>query len=140
MIQYSREELKTRAFRRAALALHGHWEEGSGAHTRLFETLVPDEFVIWGTSVRGGKYREHAVPCSVLRDRCFEMFRAGACIDDVAKFIGDHLKIVLITTEEAEQLNVHMKLKNTMPPDWTPGGDVFARFTAAGITIQAVEL
>ena len=135
MSKYSLDDLRVRACRRAALALHSYWEEGSGAHTRLFETLVPDEYVVSGVSIKGGWYREHVVPCKVIRDHCFELCAQGASVEDVAAFIQAHLKIVFITPEEAEHLNVRMKLKTKMPAGWAVGDDVMARLAAAGISI-----
>ena len=76
-----------------------------GAHTRLFETLVPDELVIAGMSQNGGWYREHAGPCKIIRDLSFGMYDKNMPVEAVAAFIEAHLKIVFITPDEAQYMN-----------------------------------
>jgi hypothetical protein len=76
----------------------------SAAHTRLFETLIRDEYVVSGTSIKGEthpEHREHVVPGKVIRDYCLNLFDQGASDREVAVFIRDHLKIIKITKEEA---------------------------------------
>jgi hypothetical protein len=107
----------------------------SRAHTRLFEILIRDEYVVVGSSERGGTYREHAVPLSLIRDHCFVMFGEGKSDVEVAAFIERHLKIVLITNEEAQHLDGKLGLRTKMPPEWSVGDDVMARFEAAGVAI-----
>ena len=132
--QFSSQELKNRAFRRAAQVLYEHWEEGTGAHTRLFETLIPESYVLIGRSSKGDSHREHVVPCAWIRDRSIELFEQGKSIDEVARFIETHLKVVKISEEERSLLDFEMGLKTTMPSGWEPG-DVMSRLTAAGIVL-----
>jgi hypothetical protein len=125
-------------FLRVARALRSLWEEGDRrADTRLFETLIRDEYVISGTSIKGEthpEHRAHVVPRKVIRDCCLNLFDQGASDHDVAVFIRDHLKIIKITKEEAAYLN--KGLKDKMPAGWTVGGDIMARFSAADISIR----
>lgn len=131
---FTAEELKKRAFLRAAHVLYGHWEEGTGAHSRLFETLIPEGGLLLGTSVEGPGWREHVVPCAVIRDRCLQLFDDGKSIEDVAAYIEAHLKIVVISREERDRLDFKLGLKSTMPIGWEDG-DIMARLKAAGIQL-----
>jgi hypothetical protein len=97
--------------------------------------LIRDDYVLYGTSGRGGTYREHAVPLSVIRDHCLRILDEGGSDDEVAEFIAGHLRIVLITREEAEHLDWILGLRTRMPPGWAVGDDVMARFVVAGINV-----
>lgn len=44
--------MRLRAFLRLAEIMRDHWEEGRDGHSRMFEVLVPDEFVIDGAPLR----------------------------------------------------------------------------------------
>jgi hypothetical protein len=129
-------------FLRVARALRSLWEEGDRrADTRLFETLIRDEYVISGTSIKGEthpEHREHVVPRKVIRDCCLNLFDQGASDHDVAVFIRDHLKIIKITKEEAAYLN--KGLKDKMPAGWTVGGDIMARFQQLTFLSACFEL
>jgi hypothetical protein len=129
------------AFLRVAQVLYGHWEEGSGADTRLFKTLIPDSYIDAGRSVSVGKsasgfvWREHVVPCFVIRECCKELFQQDKSVQDVATFIETHLKLVTITMEERENLDFKLGYKNSMPKGWDCGGDIWARFKEAEIVV-----
>ncbi len=135
---FTAEELRKRAFLRAAQVLYGHWEEGTGAHSRLFETLIPESGLLLGTSVEGSGWREHVVPCAVIRDRCLQLFDQGKSVEDVAAYIETHLKIVIISREERARLDFQLGLKSTMPTGWEDG-DIMARLRAAGIELRDKE-
>lgn len=116
--------------------IHGQWEEGWGVHSRIFEVIVPDAFVTKGQSSKGGGYREHAVPCSLIRNHANTMFDQGASIDEVADMISKHLRIVIITPEEAKHIDHELGLKEVMPEGWEFGvGDPLARLHAGGVTV-----
>lgn len=127
-------EIKQRAVRRGALVLFELWEEGRGAHSRLLELLVPDSYIIVGTSKNGGGWREHLVPLAFIRDQCFEIFENGDGIDAAAKFIDEHLKVAYITPDERRKIDFELGLRGRMPDEWTPG-DYLARLNAAGINL-----
>jgi hypothetical protein len=123
-------------FLRAGRALRSLWVEGdSKAHTRLFETLIRDDYVIHGSSGLGGTYREHAVPLSLIRDHCLLLLGDGKSDDEVAAFIEEHLRIVLMTKQEAKHIDLELGFRTKMPPGWEVGDAPLARFKTAGISI-----
>jgi hypothetical protein len=133
---FTKKEMKDRAIFRVAEIIQGQWEEGGGVHSRIFEVLVPDEFVVNGQSRNGGGYREHVVPCSLIRNHANVMFENDATIEEVASMINRHLRIVIITTEEAKHLDQTLGLKEIMPKGWQFGSsDPLARLHAAGIEL-----
>jgi hypothetical protein len=142
MAQFTLEQLRQRAFLRVSSVLHGFWEEqqhlnlGRGSvHSRLFDTLVLDAYITLPKSKKGHGHKEHVVPCAYLRDHSFRMFTAGKSIDDVALMIGRLLRIAYITREEA--LEIDVRWKTTMPPDWDPeAGSILARLDAAGVELE----
>jgi len=131
---FTDEEVKRRSVRRAALVLFELWEEDRGAHSRLLELLLPDSYILVGTSVNGGGWREHLVPLAFIRDQCFKLFCEGKGIEEAAQYIDQHLKIAHITREEREKIDVELGLRSKMPETWEPG-DFLARLKAAGINI-----
>ena len=136
-MKFTIREKRLRAIKRIAEVLFDHWEEERDGHTRTFEILVPDEFVIDGQSVKGGNYREHVVPCATIRAGCKEMYANGASIADVTKMIDKYLRIVLITPEEAKHLDQALGLKTVMPSGWVFGdGDPLERLKVAGIVLS----
>lgn len=143
---YSQEELIERAFLRLAVFLHGLWQEGDNADSRLFEKLIPDAFVKKGMSVRAqvlvrerepvSLHREHVVPCAVLRDCVFKRFHDNATLEEVAVDIRRNLVIVDILFEEARRMDFELNLKSRMPDHWRfESNDPFARLRAAGIDV-----
>jgi hypothetical protein len=140
-MKFTAREMRSRAIRRLAEVMHDHWDEGRDGHSRIFEVLVPDEMVIDGISAQGGHYREHIVPCVVIREGCKQMYSKGATVDEVARAIDKHLRIVLISTDEAHRLDHELGLKTLMPSGWVFGKDEpMARINAAGITLDQSDL
>jgi hypothetical protein len=132
--RFSKEELVDRTFARVARVIYELWEEGRGDTRLLDNWLIPDEFVIAGTSKRGGGRREHVIPRIMIYDQCLEMYERKASIDDVARFIRRHLAIVHISRDEQILLDQALGLKTRMPDGWEfSTGDVFARLKAGGI-------
>lgn len=141
MNKYSIAQLKTRCCERAAYVLKGNYEEDSGVHSRIFEVLIPDNYVITGESLAGKGYREHIVPCAFIRDECMKMYGDDAEIKDVAEAIEHHLKIILITKEEASFLDYEKGLKTSMPSGWVFNkSDVYARLHEANIKFREYDL
>lgn len=146
MSEFTPEELRQRAFKRAALVLKHYWEEQKDefttearVHSRLFDPLVPDCHVFIGKSKKGGGHREHLVPCVVLRDRAFSMYRDMFNEDDVAKMLEQFLRIADITPAEAKHIDHTLKLKTSMPPDWSfETGSVMARLIAGGVELETI--
>ena len=129
MTKFSHDELKQRAFERAALVLRHFYEEqkdefkdDAKLHTRIFETLIaPAHIDVLGMSEELKKqnckeYREHVVPCAWIRNRAFAMYHEGATENDVASMVRRLLKIALISSDEANIIN--KKYKYTMPDGW----------------------
>ncbi|MGX1187452.1 hypothetical protein AB7M29_005131 [Pseudomonas sp. F-14 TE3623] len=134
MTKHTQLEKKQRAIKRLAEIFRDHWEEGRVGSTRIFEHVIPDEWLICGVSSSGGSYREHVVPCVLIRDQSIKMYQEGKMIEDVARMIEKHLAIVLISEEEKNLLDKQRGWKTTMPEDWAFGaGDPFARLTSSGI-------
>ncbi|WP_052321244.1 hypothetical protein [Pseudomonas fluorescens] len=147
MSSYTPEDLKQRAFERAAWVLKHHWEEqkdllprAARVHSRIFDTLIHSSFILYGVSEKGTGHTEHLVPCSLIRDQAFRMFWAGKVVDEVALMLQRTLKIAHITKEEARLLDVDLGLKTTMPGNWCfETGAVTARLDLAGIKLTLVE-
>ncbi|WP_460057719.1 hypothetical protein [Pseudomonas sp. S2_D06] len=134
MTKHTLLEKKQRAIKRLAEIFRDHWEEGRVGSTRIFEHVIPDEWLICGKSSSGGSYREHVVPCVLIRDQSIKMYEEGKMIEDVAKMIDRHLAIVLISEEEKDRLEKQRGWKTTMPEGWVFGsGDPFARLTSSEI-------
>lgn len=135
--KYSAEEMLERAFYRIAWNVKHMWEETGHSDTRLFdEPVIPDKFVLVGQSKSGGTYREHIVPRVFICHECHKMFEQGESIEAVARFIRRHLKIVLISKEESDRLNLkaNLGLREKMPNGWvSDAGDVFERLKIAGV-------
>ena len=129
--------LKQRACHRCAYVLRGEWEDQQRAHSRVFDTLVPIRYTFVGTSVKGGAYNEHVVPCAYLRDLASFQFKEGRSLDDVANMLDRLLKVARITSAEQKLLDQELGWRNTMPENWDPDtGSPFARFEAAGIKLK----
>jgi len=138
---FTYEELRRRAFERAAHTLFSFWEEqkdnhprSADVHSRIFETLIYNEYIELNEKAPNRKYPEHVVPCAYIRDHAFNMFWEGKTADAVATMIGRLLRIAYISNDEAKKLDaVH---KYTMPDDWNPESDsILRRLDDAGIKI-----
>lgn len=139
MNNFTDEQRLERACLRVAMHIRGLFEERGSSDTRLLESLfIPDELTIAGQSdaYSGKGHREHVVPRKVIIEECHEMLRQERDDAAIARFIKDHVKIVLITQEECERLDrkEHHGLRQAMPEGWAVGDDIFARLTAAGIS------
>lgn len=93
MTKYTQTEKKQRAIKRLAEIFYDHWEERRVGSTRIFEHVVPDEWLICGRSSSGGSYREHIAPCVFIRDQSIKMYQEGKLVEDVAKMIDRYLAI-----------------------------------------------
>ena len=135
------EELRDRAFRRVADVLYSFWEEQKDAvprsaavHSRLFDTLVYNEYIELNKKSKERTYPEHVVPCAYIRNLAFQMYWDGRDQAAVAQMISRLLRIAYITPQEAKTLDaVH---KYTMPEGWDPvDGSVLRRLEDAGIQV-----
>ena len=148
MSSYTPEDLKQRAFERAAWVLEHHWEEqkdllprAARVHSRIFDILIHSSLILYGVSINGTGHTEHLVPCSLIRDQAFKMFWDGKDVNAVALMLRRTLKIAHITKEEARILDFDLGLKTTMPGVWCfETGDVTARLDVAGIKLTLVDL
>ncbi len=132
--KFSTQELKSRNFLRIARIIFELWEEDRGNTDLLNAILIPDEWVLVGTSVNGGGKREHVVPRVVIYDECWKMFDQGKSIEEAAALIEKFLCIVQITKAEQFHIDHRLNLKSTMPDGWTfENGDVYARLRAANV-------
>ena len=77
-------------------------------------------------------HREHAIPMKITKPELMKM--EDASIEEIAEFIDKRIVSVLITKEEAKQLDKKGGLKDKMPADWD-GKNVFARFEAKNIKL-----
>lgn len=136
------------AFLRTAYVLHSHWKVSNdtekkslqcGGHSRLFEVLIPDTYIIKGESINGKGRREHVVPCAVIRDRAYSMFNADSSIEDVADMIRNNLIIIHITKEEQVKLDVELGYKQTMPDNWEFEQDPYIRLVMANIEFRLYD-
>ena len=135
---YSSEERRDRAFLRAAAHIRGLWEEKGSSDTRILDAFfLPDEFTVVGRShsYNGEGRREHVVPRLVIIKECHAMLESGENDQAIAKFIRDHVRIVLISKEEQETLDRRdqFALKQIMPEGWAFGGNTYARLQAANV-------
>jgi len=141
--KFSPEQRLERATLRVAMHIRGLWEEKGGSDTRLLEALfIPDELTLAGHSqaFTGKGRREHVIPRLVIIEQCHRMLEARATDAQIAKFIRDHVRIVMISAEECERLDraAHLGLRQTMPVGWKFGASLFARLEAAGIEWTAI--
>lgn len=135
---YTDAERLERACLRTAMHIRGIWEETGGSDTRLLDSLfISDALTTVGRSpnYESGRCREHVVPRRVIIMECREMLKRGEGDVAIAKLIERHNKIVLISREERDRLDrrEHLGLRQSMPKDWTFGGDIYARLHLAGI-------
>jgi hypothetical protein len=79
-------------------------------------------------------WREHAVPCNLIKSKAVEMIRNGDCNRQVSEFILKHAKIVLLAEYQHKILDEHVRDK--MPSDWRFGDDVYARFTYMNVQFE----
>lgn len=77
------------------------------------------------------QWREHLVPCVMIKDRAVELFQNGASVTEVAQMLKENLAIVIITQEEAKTVDV--VYQTTMPTGWQWGDSVFSRLDVVGI-------
>jgi len=76
-------------------------------------------------------WREHIIPCTLIRDEFIQMVEAGATVAELAQMLKTNLAIVMITPEEAALID--STYKTTMPDGWNFGDSVFARLDAMGV-------
>jgi len=134
--ELQKQQMKSQAIRRLAEIFYDHFEEGRVGSSRIFEHIVPDEWIIRGQS-NGGENREHVVPCARIRNDCIKMYTEGKSKEEVASMIERHLWIVLITKQEADKLNRELGWQNDMPAEWQyENGDPFFRLHEAGIVFS----
>lgn len=84
----------------------------------------------------------------MLRDRAFQMSWDGAASKkdiveiekEVAQMLERFLRTAHITREEADYLDHELKLKTTMPEDWSwDTGSVMARLDKAQISLSELK-
>lgn len=148
MSKYSKDELRKRAFKRLAWVLWHYWEEqqddlprAAKVHSRLFDTLIYDEYITLGRSIKVSgtrdQHREHLVPCAMLRDKAFSMYWDNKSPDDVADMFERFLRIAFIHKAEAHDLDFVRGWKASMPHGWDfENGSVTARIDEAGIKLE----
>lgn len=128
------EQLARNACHRAAYVLKGEFEDNQRSHSRVLDVVVQRRYTFAGTSVRGGGYSEHVVPCAYLRDLACAYYDEGRSVDDVAEMLFRLLKVVDITKEEQFKLNQELGLRTKMPVGWDhENGSPYARLDEAGI-------
>ena len=136
--KFSHTQLWERASLRAASHMRGLWEEKGSSDTRLLESLfLPDAYTVVGRSIASpvGGRREHVIPRLMLAEECHRMLDRGATDDELAAFLRDSVKIVIVSDEERRRMDdrAQLRLRQRMPDGWSFGDDPFARLAAAGI-------
>lgn len=139
---FSRQQLRQRAFQRVANTLYSFWEEQKDScprsvavHSRLFDTLVFNEYITMNRRSKDRSYPEHVVPCAYIRNLAFNMFWDGKEPADVAKMVERLLRIAYISTEQAKAIDALHKY--SMPIDWDPDTDpITARLDLLGIKVE----
>ena len=134
---YTMAERHDRACMRIAMHIRGLWEETGRSDTRLLEGLfLPDAFTVIGHShnFTGKGRREHVVPRLFVIEKCIEMLDLGQDDKAIAEFIREHVKIIMISDEEQVRLDSRTTgLRQKMPKDWQPGGDIYARLKEVNV-------
>lgn len=74
------------------------------------------------------QWREHIVPCTLIKEEAIRMAQAGAAIPQIAQMLKENLAIVIITAEEAKTIDA--VYQTTMPTGWNFGDSIFARLDA----------
>jgi len=82
---------------------------------------------------------EHAVPCSVTRNRLLEITKNTVCMDIIYETLQESLPVVIITRVENDLLSMK-KLKSRMPESWSWGESQLSRYEALGIEISQSEI
>ena len=77
------------------------------------------------------QWREHIVPCTMIKEEAIRMAEANEPIAHIAQMLKENLAIVIITAEEAKKLDA--VYQTTMPEGWSFGDSKFARLDAMGI-------
>ncbi len=136
--QFSSEQLWERASLRVASHMRSLWEEKGSSDTRLLESFfLPDAYTVVGRSVAcdGKGHREHVIPRLVVVAECHRLLDQGATDDELAAFIREHTKIVIVSDDERRRLDhrSELGLRQRMPAGWVFGDDPFARLTAASV-------
>ncbi len=141
MSEFTYKELKDRAYKRAALMLHSFWEEQKdnaartvSVHSRIFEALIYNEYVVLNIKSQTRQYPEHVVPCAYIRNLAFKMYWDGKSIDEVANMIDRLYHIAYITSDESTIID--KKYKSIMPDNWNPQTDsILIRLEGEGIKL-----
>jgi len=76
-------------------------------------------------------WREHLVPCCMIKDKAIEMVKSNCSIAKIAQMLKENLAIMIISQEE--QKIVDADFQTTMPKGWEWGDSVFARLDETGI-------
>lgn len=98
---------------------------GFDAHDDLF-------LVGWSISALVNKdgplWREHLVPCVLIKEEAIRMVQAGDSDARIAVMLKQNLAIMIITQGQQEVLD--KDYQTTMPPGWKFGDSIFARLDA----------
>lgn len=78
-------------------------------------------------------WREHIVPCEVLRKEAKRIFLNGGTKEDIAEMLHKNLYIVNIHEQDARRLDGELGLRDSMPEGWEFGDCIFARLDEAKI-------
>ena len=80
---------------------------------------------------------EHMIPASVIANKLLEIRKLNLSRSDVEQVMRYSGSIAIMLRDEDAKLNSHpYKLKSKMPPCWTYGQPVLARYDAAGIKLS----
>ena len=113
---------------------------GSQRKLNQYRTMLSaddmDSLITCGYSLKYSdfnKRREHVVPVIIIFNEMKRLYAAKASKEEIANLIKKNLRIVLISNEEQQRLDVELGMQTAMPEGWKWGDDIFARLHAAGI-------
>lgn len=103
---------------------------GFDAHDDLF-VVGKSKAVL--TDPTAPTWREHLVPCALIKEEAIRMVQAGESLGRLARMLQQNLVIAIITQDEQELID--SKFRTTMPPSWKFGDCVFERLNHFNVQI-----
>ena len=136
-IPYNKDDLK---FVIGGVAFKPRYDFVSKEALKILKQRNPERDFAQGVKYEhyiGGRVmvKEHPIPVTVMIEHICKIAQEqhGISEEECRDIINKYAKIALISADEDAKIRA-MGLNNAMPKDWNwQDGDVFARYTAAGI-------
>jgi len=106
-------------------------ERGSLGFDAHDDLMMVGESVAVRTEPDSPNWREHLVPCCMIKEEAIRMVQVGDSLPIIAQMLKANLAIMIITVDEQEK--VDSKYQTTMPSGWKFGDSIFARLDKMGI-------